>query len=602
MQSIIGKVVDTYEITGILGKGGMGVVYKAKDMTLDRDVALKMMDANLARDEEFLKRFKSEAKALAKLQNRNIVSVFALRETELGLALVMEFVDGTTLADQLRMHGPMPLTRTLNIFTQILGALGDAHRNNVIHRDIKPSNVMLTKDDVVKVTDFGLAKIQQISSATVTMGTGGTLYYMSPEQIRGLANVDQRGDIYSIGMTLYETVTGRVPFGNDLTDFDIRQMIVEGKIPPPERFNAVLPKELAQIIVKSIHKDPNKRFQSCAEMSAALTSVQLKPEDSEVKRVTIGPPPRLPKHKAPPSPRRPLYATLGVGIVLVVGFFIARPYLFPPTATLSIRSQPSASTVLVNGEVAGVTPLQSIPLEAGQISVRVDREGYYRKDTTISLKQGQDVSLFVTLTKLPTDAVSGQEEGASSGEGKRQNLQPPISNTSTEDLKPVPVEQKPAPLTRERERVAPARATLVLRAVPSGSVLVDGGARTNLGAEALSVEVAPGERTIIFEHPRYGTKRTTVALRPGEQRQLTCFFETYLSVATTGDASWGLLVIDGKPTDVQTPIDGYPLGPGRYRITVSKMGYETVEGEKLVVVEPRFERRVERLSFSLKRK
>lgn len=600
MQSIIGKVVDTYEITGILGKGGMGVVYKAKDMTLDRDVALKMMDANLARDEEFLKRFKSEAKALAKLQNRNIVSVFALRETELGLALVMEFVDGTTLADQLRLQGPIPLARTMHIFKQILGALGDAHRNNVIHRDIKPSNVMLTKDDVVKVTDFGLAKIQQVSGATVTMGTGGTLYYMSPEQIRGLANVDQRGDIYSIGMTLYETVTGRVPFGNDLTDFDIRQMIVEGKIPPPERFNAALPKELVQVIVKSIHKDPNKRFQSCEEMSAALGAIELKPEDGEVKRATVEPLPRLPKYKPRPSPKRPLFVTLGAGVVLIAGLFIARSYLFPPTGVLSIDSDPPGSTISVNGSAAGVTPVQNISLAAGKIVVEVDKEGYYRKDTTLSLDAGQNVSLLITLTKLPTQTAAQREETAAGSEQKPA-VQQPISERRTENVTTVPAERKPAPATRS-ETAAPARASLVLRAVPSGSVVVDGGPRTNLGTSGSSVEVAPGQRTIIFEHPTYGSKRINVTLQAGEQRQLTCYFETYLSVATTGDAAWGQLVIDGKATDVQTPIDGYPLGPGRHRISVSKMGYETVEGEKVVVVEPTFERRVERLSFTLKRK
>lgn len=598
-QSIIGKVVDTYQITGILGKGGMGVVYRAKDMTLDRDVALKMMDANLARDEEFLKRFKSEAKALAKLQNPNIVSVFALRETEIGFALVMEFVDGTTLADQIRLQGPLSLARAKHIFRQILGALGDAHRNNVIHRDIKPGNVMLTKDDVVKVTDFGLAKIQQASSATVTMGTGGTLYYMSPEQIRGLANVDARGDIYSIGMTLYEAVTGRVPFGNDLTDFDIRQMIVEGKIPPPERFNPDLPRELVQIITKSIHKDPNKRYQSCEEMWADLSKVEVGAEEPERKSVTLEPAPRLPRYKPPPSPRRPLYVTVGIGLAVIAALLVVRSLLLTPTATLSISSDPAASSVSINGTPVGETPLTDLSVPAGSVAVTVNREGYYLKDTTLDLKEGEAHSLQIQLTKLPESPAPTQT--ATTTTPTTQQQAPPITEARRTETKPLNEERKVPPSATRREPVA-APATLILRAVPSGTVSIDGGAKENIGSAASTFEVKAGQRTIVFEHPRYGSKRTTVSLQPGERRQLTCYFEGYISVVTSGDASWGLLVIDGKTTEVQTPIDGYALPPGRHRISVAKMGFETLEGEKVVVIEPSFERRVERLAFTLKRK
>ncbi len=595
-QSIIGKVVDTYQITGILGKGGMGVVYRAKDTTLDRDVALKMMDSNLARDEEFLKRFKSEAKALAKLQNPNIVSVFALRETEIGLALVMEFVDGSTLADQIRLHGPLTLPRAKHIFRQILGALGDAHRNNVIHRDIKPGNVMLTKEDVVKVTDFGLAKIQQASSATMTMGTGGTLYYMSPEQIRGLANVDARGDIYSIGMTLYEAVTGRVPFSNNLTDFDIRQMIVDGKIPPPERFNSDLPKELVQIIVKSIHKDPNKRYQSCEEMWADLEKVEVAAAAQERKPITSEPTPRLPRYKQPPSPRRPLYVTIGIGLVVLAASFVGRSLLMKPTATVSISSTPPASKVTVNGKPMGQTPLTDLTVEAGAVAISVDREGYYRKDTTLDVKEGETLSVQIPLAKLPERSTETLPAATT-----QQRESPPVTEarrteprTSTEEKRPSP------PVTKREPAVAPA--TLVLRVVPSGSVSIDGGGKQTLGSAGATIEVPSGQRTIVFEHPRYGSKRTTVSLKSGERKQLTCYFEGYLSVVTSGDASWGLLVIDGRTTEVQTPIDGYALPPGRHRISVTKMGFEALEGEKIVVVEPSFERRVERLAFTLKRK
>ena len=258
MSSLIGRTIDTYEVHSVLGQGGMGIVYLARDTTLDREVALKLMDAGLTRDESFLKRFQSEAKALAKLQNPNIVSIYALRETEEGLCIVMEYVQGNTLADQLREQGTLPIDRTIRIFRQILNAFDHAHSAGIIHRDIKPGNILLTPEDIVKVTDFGLAKIQATNQATMTMGTGGTLYYMSPEQVRGLANVDKRGDIYSLGMTLFETLTGAVPFDSQ-TDFTIRQAIVEGNIPSPDTYLPSLPKGLKQVIMKSIARLPDER-------------------------------------------------------------------------------------------------------------------------------------------------------------------------------------------------------------------------------------------------------------------------------------------------------------------------------------------------------
>ncbi|MBX2991992.1 MAG: serine/threonine protein kinase [Bacteroidetes bacterium] len=593
-QSIIGKVIDNYEITGILGKGGMGVVYKAKDMTLDRDVALKMMDANFARDEDFLKRFKSEAKALAKLQNSNIVSVFALRETEIGFALVMEFVEGNTLADRIRMNGALPLNKTLPIFKQLLTALDHAHRLGIIHRDIKPGNVMLTPQDVVKVTDFGLAKIQQVSSATVTMGTGGTLYYMSPEQIRGLANVDARGDVYSLGMTLYETVTGRVPFGNNATDFDIRQMIVEGKIPPADKFNPSLPKEIVKAISKSLEKDPAKRFQSAAEMWDMLSRVDVgkAPAAEESTGQPILPAPNLKKQT---STRRPLYLTLGAGATLIAVLFALRPVLFPPDATLSVQSDPAGSKVMLNGKLVGTTPLKSLSVDPGKISVRVDREGYYVKDTSFMLSEGQVFGLSLALNKLPEQIVTEEKPGltgedrASTKDGALESETASIKPAREETQTSRPVDSKPVGF-----------GTLQLAMVPDGSVSIDG-SRSSIGKSGMSFQAAAGDRVVVFEHPQYGTKRTTIKVKPGETEALTCYFETYFSIVVQGDASGGMISVNGKTTDIFAPVARFPLGPGRHRVTVTRFGYETQGGEREVLVSPSFEEKTVPLTFTLKK-
>ena len=203
MDQLIGKEIDNYKILEVIGRGGMGVVFKAMDMSLEKVVALKMIDPFLARDENFLQRFKTEAKALARLESANIVGVHALRETSYGLFMVMEYVKAKTISEWLREKSRFTIVETILIGRQIINAIGHAHKVGVIHRDIKPNNILLGEDKNVKVMDFGLAKVVQEDGTqmTVTHAAAGTLYYMSPEQVKGLKNVDKRSDIYSIGMT-----------------------------------------------------------------------------------------------------------------------------------------------------------------------------------------------------------------------------------------------------------------------------------------------------------------------------------------------------------------------------------------------------------------
>ncbi len=571
-DSIVGKVIDSYRITDILGKGGMGVVYKAKDMTLDRDVALKMMNATLARDAEFLKRFKSEAKALAKLQNPNIVTVFAMRETELGFFLVMEYVEGGTLSDRIRSGGAMQVSKAIPIFRQITTALDHAHRVGVIHRDIKPSNIMLTDSDIVKVTDFGLAKIQQVSNVTVTQGTGGTLYYMSPEQVKGLANVDARGDIYSIGMTLYETLIGRTPFANNAIDYDIRQMIVEGKIPAVEQFNSSVPKELSEIIRRSIHKDPAKRYQTCAEMCDALSAVSVPRDEAHAQPV------RSKAHYVSSS-RRPLYATLLTGALALVVFFLYRWFFVSSQSFLSINSNPEGAAVIVNGRGVGSTPIRSLAIEAGNTTVRLESEGYRSKDTTLSLKAGTMLGLSVPLSKVLT-AESSNRTGVVSVADGGADAKP---NKSKNDL--------PADASSS---------VLLLRAVPDAAIVIDGKKVSERSDEAVSLDVSPGTKKVLFQHPNLGSKQFTVTLRPRETKRMTCYFEAKANVTVSGGALWAFIVRNGVTTEETTP-KALILPPGRHRIGVSKVGYEVVEGEKIVLVEPSLQPKEFQLAFTLKK-
>ena len=274
MDPMIGKKLEPYEIQEILGRGGMGVVYRARDTKLERDVAIKMMDLQFASDPNFLKRFQSEAKALARLQDPHIVSIFNLLETPEGICIVMEYVRGTTLAKLLLPQNPLPIPRVVTIFKQIMQALAHAHKEGVIHRDIKPANIIVGDDDRIKIADFGLAKVKQQYAATATQGTAGTLYYMSPEQFRGLKEVDNRGDIYSAGMTLYECLTGKLPFGADDSYFTIAQQVVHGRVPPPDTMSIELPAPIVSIVKRMIACDLKDRYQTADEVVKDLDAFE----------------------------------------------------------------------------------------------------------------------------------------------------------------------------------------------------------------------------------------------------------------------------------------------------------------------------------------
>ncbi len=586
---IIGKVVDTYKITGVLGKGGMGIVYKAKDTTLDRDVALKMMDAALARDESFLKRFQSEAKALAKLQNPNIVSIFALRETDLGFCIAMEFVEGNTLADRIREKGAMPFENVFPIFKQLLTALDHAHEVGIIHRDIKPSNVMLTKNNVVKVTDFGLAKIQQVSGATMTLGTGGTLYYMSPEQIRGLSNVDHRGDIYSLGMTLYETLTGKVPFTDAETDFSIRQTIVEGKVPPPDKMNPALPRDLVKVVMKSIEKDPEKRYQSAGAMLAALEQVYEK--SKEKRAATVG------GESVSRSSRKSRLPIILGGLLLVV--IAIAVYLFSgsPAPEISVTTQPARAEVFLNGVSMGMTPFENKRVGAGIAAVRITQSGYVAKDTTLSLSNGQNLRLAFSLMKeIPAVPKSSEK----------------LSQTPVDQHVSAETKQVETHLTRTRQVTnAEPVGTLVLKVVPDGDVTIDGGRAYSHVNRAQRIEVAAGEHTIQFQNPTLGSATRRVTVGKGKTEEVTCYFERYVSIGVSGDSNWGTILIDGKRATIEVngenvlataPQEKLPLTAGKHTVLVTREGFETIGGPREIDVRSGFDADiVSRLVFDLKK-
>src|ERR1700731_1959752 len=257
-----------YEIVGELGRGAMGVVYKATDPVIGRAVAVKTIKLSeegtgLSRP-ELLSRFQTEARAAGLLTHPNIVVVFDAGEEEGLYYITMELVEGKSVQALLDAGHAFPLPRVLRIMEQTCSALQFAHERNVVHRDIKPANIMLTGDDTVKVTDFGTAKILQFGTVQQTAHVMGTPSYMSPEQVKGRA-VDGRSDIFSLGVMLYEMVAGEKPFpGQNITT--VIYKIVNEEPVPPKQVNPTVHPGISAVVMRALAKDPDTRYQSCREM------------------------------------------------------------------------------------------------------------------------------------------------------------------------------------------------------------------------------------------------------------------------------------------------------------------------------------------------
>lgn len=573
-DSVIGTEVEGYRIQEVLGRGGMGVVYKAEDIALSRSVALKRIDPSLANDESFLRRFRSEAQALARIDSTYIVRVHALRQTDIGLLIVMEYVDGGTLKDVI-LEGPMDWQEALPIIKQMLTALEHAHGAEVIHRDIKPRNVMLSAEGTVKVTDFGLAKVHRSDSReTVTQGVHGTLNYMSPEQVQGSADLDHRSDLYSLGMTIYEMLTGELPFDEDSSEFTKMRSIVEEEFPPPDEVRPDLSEGISSLVMKALEKSPDDRFQSAEVMRDAFDAFEEKQSSSEAT------PHAHDRVEAGGAMDGRQWRQVGVVIALVALLGIGGYFVYTPgtgtssagvaeteegssstQARIKVSTEPIGADIYHQGELLGVTPFTHT-VQGKLDTLRIQKQGY--EETTVTV-DGTRASLTVPLEQegpgqTVADAQSPEEStktgpqadnGSDSGGGE--------TSEATSD---------PAP--------PPEQGTLILDARPSGTVFVDGEAHS----AGQSIRVPTGTHKLRFEHPEYDTvKDTTVRVAPDDTHELTCYFTHEVTVRA--QPSWASVYLNGENTTKDTPYNT-ELGPGRHQIrahVAEQRGWEVTGGE-----------------------
>ena len=404
MSEEVGKRMGDYEILSELGSGGMGRVFKVRNVLSDRIEAMKVLLPDVATRQELAARFQREIKLLASLNHPNIASLRTALTIDNQLVMIMEYVEGTTLADRLGA-GPIAVSDTLNYIDQVLNALSYAHGQHVIHRDIKPANIILTPQGVIKVMDFGIARSGEDRSLTMTGTTLGSLSYMSPEQVKGEVT-DARSDLYSVGISLYELVTGQRPFQAH-SDYSIMAAHVKEVPKPPIELHQGLPPALNEIILMAISKDPSQRFQTAEAFRNALRNVHIDAETeatlSMPRMATVSPdaatatlnvptplpvaqptppvpvatrvaplPPVTPPAQMPPpssSSHRGLYMTLGALIVLaglvVAGIYV--PRMSKTQATTSpakqepAEAQPAPATP---PDTAAQTPPTTTPPES----------------------------------------------------------------------------------------------------------------------------------------------------------------------------------------------------------------------------------------------
>ena len=290
-RPIIGQRIGRYKILSLLGAGGMGEVYLAQDKRLGRKVALKLLKQSLIQDAERVRRFEQEARSASALNHPNILTIHEISEADELQFIATEFVEGQTLRQRLK-DARMTVQEAIGVATQVASALNAAHSARIIHRDIKPENIMLRPDGLVKVLDFGLAKLTasstELDSQTITPAKNstvpgmvmGTARYMSPEQARGL-EVDERTDIFSLGVVIYEMMTGRAPFSGD-TPSDVMAAILHHEPVPLTEFAPDAPKELESIVSKALCKDRDERYQVIKDLQVDLTSLMQQPESPKV--------------------------------------------------------------------------------------------------------------------------------------------------------------------------------------------------------------------------------------------------------------------------------------------------------------------------------
>jgi len=479
-----GNRVGDYEVLGVLGTGGMGSVFKVRNVITDRVEAMKTLLPNLAGRQDLADRFLREIKVLAALNHPNIAALRTAFTWENKLVMIMEYVEGVTLAGRLE-HGPIPAAEAVNYIDQALAGLGYAHAQHVIHRDIKPSNMMLTPECVVKIMDFGIARSASDRSLTATGTTLGSLYYMSPEQIRG-EGVDGRSDLYAVGVSLYEMITGKRPFEGD-SDFSLMAAHLQKNPVPPIMIRTDLPPGLSEIMMRAMAKDAALRFQTADDFRGALKKFRAESVTPQSKRQDAWQQATqpmgalstatLPAHGTPPPP--PKSATAATASTETPSWLPAAAPASAPlaqnaasaTQSQSFVSTPQQTPAQTPTDAPAATPAASAPAPAPIAA------GPFTPAPAGAKNRGLYISLgaVIVLVALVGAGLYGPLRNRIHAGGGSAQPSPPIS---------APVEKNSAPATPSQPGLASGDAGNKSETPPPA-------AGTNLNAGSTSTSSTP---------------------------------------------------------------------------------------------------------------
>jgi serine/threonine-protein kinase len=434
----VGTVVDDrYRIVSRLGSGGMADVYCAEDTQLGRRVALKVLYARFAEDDEFVERFRREASSAAGLQHQHVVSVYDRGEWEGTSYIAMEFVDGRTLKQVITAESPMEPLRAIDLAVQILRAARFAHRRGVIHRDMKPHNVIVDEDGRAKVTDFGIARAGA-SDMTQTGSIMGTAQYLSPEQAQGHA-VTPQSDLYSIGICLYEMLTGKVPFTGESAVTIALKQVNEAPV-PPSHYNAAVPAPLEDAVLRALAKDPDERFGDADAFIAALEDAKTQieagsapPAQPTASFTAVAPPPppstalavgaplvaeEVVAHDPPPDDPRPGWGWALLIAALVVGAIVAALFL---TGTIGAKKVAVPNIVRTN-QAAAATVLHRAGLEVAFDAVTSNKPKgiVISQDVAPGTKVKEGTTIHASVSSGPGEAQIPVVDGLTERAARRK--------------------------------------------------------------------------------------------------------------------------------------------------------------------------------------
>ena len=633
----VGDVLDGYRLDAVIGRGGMGTVYRATDLALEKTVAVKIIAPHLASDDTFVGRFREEAKALARLDARGIVGIHAMRETDDAMILVMEHVEGPSLKTVLQRRGALDPAEAVSLTRQIVEAVRHAHDADVLHRDLKPSNILIDGGRAT-ITDFGLAKIvTSDAKLTSTHQRMGTVAYMSPEQIRGLQNVNAASDLFSVGLIAYEMLAGRLPYDASASEYAIQRAIVEEPFPPPSTYAPPVPSWLDGFVMQLIAKDPAQRPRNAAAALRQLPDL----DDDDVEAFSLS---RSTWGASSLSPVQWGSMVALLCVLLALAFVGVRSALQVPAGTpmsdslrmsmLSVTSTPTGADVVVNGDSLGRTPLRHAGVPAGSVRVRLAKSGHAPIDTMVSARTTPRFAAALDPTAsrdtaAPSDARADARpasppatEPSATEPSARENPSddpatsappsvPPgvllirsmpsnasvfvdgqsmgLSPVQLDDLTPgsynvllrrtdhrpfrTTVEVAAGDTMEVAPSLTPEPAVVTLRAMPSGDVIINGTARARDARTAVIDSLMPGTHDLELVS-RQGRWSTTVQLDPGERYQRMIDFSQTVTVGVTAQT------MDGTPVPNATvTVDDSTAGYTPQRLTLS-VGQHTLRVSK----------------------